>query len=66
MYDRPKHDLNLNGYTAWRLYDPDEMLFKFGAHNATVMSKLWLSPRWLIHAFGMPLPPMNHEKSSSM
>ncbi len=66
VYDRAKHDLDTSNYTAWRLYDPDEMLNKFWAHGATVVAKMQLQPKWVIHAFGMGLLPMNHYKSASL
>ncbi len=42
------------------------MLHKFWAHGAPVVAKLHLQPRWVIHAFGKGLPPMNHEKSANL
>lgn len=66
VYDQPKHDLDTKGYTAWRLYDPAEMLFKFWAHGAPVAAKIQLQPKWVLHAFGMGLLPYNHEKSASL
>jgi hypothetical protein len=66
VYDRPKHDLDTSTYTAWRLYDPDEMMSKMWAHGATVVAKLQLQPKWVVHAFGMGLLPLNHYKSASL
>lgn len=60
VYDRPRHDTDIKDYVAWRLYDPQEMLYKFWAHGAPVVAKLQLQPKWVIHAFGMGLIPMNH------
>jgi len=42
------------------------MLFKFWAHGAAVVAKLKLQPKWLIHAFGMGLTPLNHYKSATV
>jgi hypothetical protein len=66
IYDRPKHDLDITNYTAWRLYDPEEMMYKFWGHGAPVVAKLQLQPKWVIHAFGMGLLPLNHYKSASL
>jgi hypothetical protein len=66
VYDRPKHDLDTTNYTAWRLYEPDEMLYKFWGHGAPVVAKLQLQPRWIIHAFGAGLLPLNHERSANL
>lgn len=66
VYDKPKHDLDISNYTAWRLYDPEEMLYKFQAHGAPVVAKLQLQPKWVIHAFGMGLLPLNHYRSASL
>jgi hypothetical protein len=66
VYDRPKHDLDISDYVAWRIYDPEEMLFKFWSHGAPVAAKLTLQPKWLIHAFGMGLLPQNHYRSASL
>jgi hypothetical protein len=66
VYDKPKHDLDITNYVAWRIYEPEEMLFKFWAHGSTVDAKLYLQPKWVIHAFGIGLLPLNHEKSVSL
>lgn len=66
VYDRPRHDTDLTNYAAWRLYDPQEMLCKFWAHGAPVVAKLQLQPKWVIHAFGMGLTPLNHQKSATL
>jgi hypothetical protein len=42
------------------------MFHKFWAHGAPVVAKLQLQPKWVIHAFGKGLPPMNHGKSSNL
>jgi len=42
------------------------MFFKFWPHGAPVAAKLFLQPKWVIHAFGLGLPPMNHERSASL
>lgn len=42
------------------------MLYKFWAHGAPVVAKIQLQPKWVIHAFGMGLLPINHEKSASL
>ena len=42
------------------------MLFKFWAHGSSIAAKLYLQPKWVIHAFGMGLLPVNHEKSASL
>jgi len=41
------------------------MLFKFWAHGSPIAAKLQLQPKWVIHAFGMGLPPANHYLSAS-
>lgn len=66
VYDRPKHDLDISNYTGWRVYEPSEMLYKFWGHGAPVLAKLQLQPKWVIHAFGMGLPPLNHERSANL
>ena len=42
------------------------MLNKIWAHGAPVAAKLQIQPKWLIHAFGMGLPPMNHYMSANL
>lgn len=66
VYDRPKHDIDTTNYTAWRLYNPEEMMNKIWAHGATVVAKLQLQPKWVIHAFGVGLLPLNHYRSASL
>lgn len=66
VYDQPKHNLDTTNYSVWRLYNPNEMLFKFWAHGSSIAAKLYLQPKWVIHAFGMGLTPMNHEKSTTL
>jgi len=66
IYDRPRHDLDLSNYKAWRIYDQEEMLNKFWAHGAPVVAKLKIQPKWLIHTFGMGIIPFNHYKSAHL
>jgi hypothetical protein len=66
VFDKPKHDLDITNYTAWRLYNSEEMLYKFEADGAPVVAKLQLQPKWVIHAFGMGLLPLNHYRSASL
>lgn len=66
VYDKPKYDLDISNYSAWRIYESREMYYKFWAHGAPIAAKLYLQPKWVIHAFGMGLTPMNHEKSASL
>jgi hypothetical protein len=42
------------------------MYNKMWAHGAPVAAKLYLQPKWVLHAFGIGLPPMNHYKSASL
>ena len=42
------------------------MLNKLWAHGAPVVAKLMLQPKWVLHAFGMGLHPLNHYKSTSL
>lgn len=64
IYDRPKHDLDLTDFSAWRLYQEEDGFDKGEPHGAPVVSKLYLQPKWLLHAFGLGLPPRNHTKSA--
>lgn len=64
IYDKPKRDLDLTGYNAWRLLDNEDTFDKGWAHGAPVLSKLKLQPKWVIHAFGIGQLPQNHTKSA--
>lgn len=63
VYDKPRYDFDITNYSAWRVYIREEMLDKEWAHGAVVANKLYLQPRWVIHAFGQGLLPLFHYKS---
>lgn len=65
IYDRPKHDRDITHYGAWRVFEEEEWLHKHNEHSMRVVAKINLSPKWLVHAFGMGALPISNPRSSS-
>lgn len=65
MYDRPKHDTDQTGYAVWRLYDPEETELKLFEHSMDVVAKIKLQPKWVVHAFGKGIIPVNNRLTAS-
>ena len=64
VYDRPKHDTDLTGYAVWGLYDIEETDIKLYDHSMAVVGKIMLQPKWLVHALGQGILPLNNRLSS--
>ncbi|CAD8071388.1 unnamed protein product [Paramecium primaurelia] len=59
IYDRPKFDLSLNDYYVWTTFhDP---YYKPDEYSEIVVCKIYLSPKGLIHAFGMGMDPWRNK-----
>lgn len=63
VYDRPKHDTNLENYTAWRTFD--RLLLKPNYLALNVACKIIASPKAVQHIFGVGHSPDCNGKHST-